>query len=116
MVLIGLHGDVGIQRGEGLPARLDLWHADRLGAVQDLPLEIGEIDHVAVDEPDRADARRGQVEGRGRTQSAGADDQDLGLVQLLLPLAADIRQNDVPAVALYLGVGEIHMIRRWARG
>ena len=46
-------------------AGLDLGLADVRGGVEHLPLQIRDVDGVAVHEPDGADAGRGQVE-RGR--------------------------------------------------
>ena len=50
----------------------------------------------------------GEVErGRG-AQAAGADDQGMGAEQLFLALDADLRQQDVPAVAQELVVVHLH--------
>ena len=47
--------------------------------VQDLALQVGELDPVAVRDPDLADPAGGQVEEGGTSQTAQADDQDAAL-------------------------------------
>ena len=61
-----------MQRGA---SRLDLASADRIGAVQDLPLQVGEIDGVGVGDREPADAGPREVQRSRRAQPAGADDQ-----------------------------------------
>ena len=76
--------------------------------VQYLALKIGQIHHVAIDEADRADTGCGQIERRRRTKATRADQENLGLGDLLLPLATHLRQEDVAAVAGDLIFGEFH--------
>ena len=45
-------------------------------AVDDLALEVRVVDDVGVDDAERADAGRREVERRGRAEPAGADQQD----------------------------------------
>ena len=54
----------------------------------------------------RPDARRGQIQPERRAQSAGADQQHLGLLQLQLALHADFGHDQVAAVAQDLVVRE----------
>ena len=77
-------------------------HADAVGGVDDLALQVGDVDHVVVDDAERADARRGEVERGRRAEPAGAEQQHLGVEQLLLALGADLGQQQVAAVALAL--------------
>jgi hypothetical protein len=72
-------------------------HARR--AVQDLPLQVGEVDLVGIGEGQLADAAGGQVERGGAAQPACADDQRGGRAQPLLPLDPDFGKEDVAAVA-----------------
>ncbi len=81
---------------------VDLRHADAVVRVGHLALEVREVDHVVVDEPDRADAGRGQVERRRRAEAAGAEQQHLRVEQLELALEADLGHEDVARVALAL--------------
>ena len=103
-----LDHDVGIERGQPLGRRLHLAAVQVGGAVEHLPLQVGEADDVRIDQGDMADARRGQVERRRRAQAAGADDQHPRRLQRLLPRAADLAQHQVAGVALDLLVGETH--------
>src|SRR4029453_348578 len=91
------------------------------GRVEDLTLEVGSVDAVVVHDPNASDAGRGEIEGsgravaahthnapaagggeiegRGRAEAAGTDQEDAGLQQLLLPLEADLGDQQVAAVA-----------------
>ena len=57
--------------------RFGLLDADPVGRMDDLALEVRLVDDVEVDDPDRADPRRGEVEGRRRAEAAGADEEHL---------------------------------------
>ena len=80
--------------------------ADAVGRVDDLALEVGEVDLVVVDDAERADAGRREVERGRRAEPAGAQQQHLRLEQLGLALEADLRDEDVARVALALLLGE----------
>ena len=81
-------------------AGFELRSADVGGAVDDLPLEVAEVDGVEVDEAERADAGRGEIERRRRSEPAGADAQHARRLQPPLPFLADFGQQQVTAVAL----------------
>src|SRR5438309_2253236 len=100
---------VGIERFESALRGRDLRLADAVGGMKDLPLQIGEVDDVGVDDAERAHTRGREVVRGRRTQSARADEQDLAVQELLLTHLADLRDQQVPRVALRLG-------RREARG
>ena len=85
-----------MQRGAG---GVDLDRADRFRAVEDLALQVGEVDLVGVGEGEAADAGGGEVERGGTAEAARADDQRARGAQLLLSFNADLRQQNVPAVA-----------------
>src|SRR5205823_14249314 len=91
--------DVRVQGLEGGPGGVDLRRAEVGGRVDDLALEVRLVDDVRVDDPEPADARGREVERRRRPEPAGADQQDLRFEQLELPLLADLRDEQVPAVA-----------------
>src|SRR5262249_19053172 len=94
--------DVGVEPAQRGLGALDLGDADAIGAVQDLALEVGRVDHIVVDHADRADARGGEVHARRRAEAAGADAQDLGAEQLDLAGDADLGRQRVPRVAALL--------------
>ena len=82
--------------------RFGLRHADPLGVVDHLALQVGGVDDVVVDEADRADPGRGQVErGRG-AEPAGAEQQHLGVEQLQLAVDPDLGKQGVARVAVAL--------------
>ena len=76
--------------------------ADPLGVVDHLALQVGGVDDVVVDQPERADPRRGQVERGRRAEPAGADQQHLRVQHLQLALDADLGQQRVARVAVAL--------------
>ena len=82
--LIDLH--VRIERVDRLLGGFDLRNADPFAGVDHLALEVGEIDVVVVDDPDRADAGGGEVQRRRRPEPTGAEQQHPGVEQLLLAL------------------------------
>jgi hypothetical protein len=84
---------------ESRARRFDFARTHRVGAIEDLPLQVGEIDLVGVGQRQPADARRGEIEGRRAAQAAGADDQRGCRAQPFLPLDAELGEQDVPAVA-----------------
>ena len=69
------------------------------GGVDHLALQVGEIHHVEIDEADAADARGRQIQAQRRAQSAGAHQQHLGGLQLLLAFHAHFGDDQVAAVA-----------------
>jgi len=92
------HGDIRVDGIECRTRRIDLDRADRIAAVEDLALQVGEVDGVGIGQRQPADARRGQVERRRAAEPARTDDQRARGAQLLLPLDADLGEQDVPAV------------------
>ena len=71
-----------------------------------LALEVGDVDLVVVDDPQRADAGRREIQGSRGAESARSEQQHLGVEQLLLALDTDLGQQEMPRVALPLLGGE----------
>src|SRR4029077_13788260 len=90
---IRVHGAQRAARGKGF------LRADRLGAIEDLALQGGEVDLVGISERQAPDAGGGQVERGGTAEAARTDHQRARGAQLLLPLDPDFREEDVAAVA-----------------
>ena len=59
--LVQVEAHLGVDGGDAVPGRLELGPADVGGAVDDLPLQVAEIDHVEIDQADAADARGRQI-------------------------------------------------------
>ncbi len=94
-LIVDVHLDVRVEV-EHLRARaLDLELAYRGRAVDDLPLQVGRVDHIVVHQADAAHARRRQIERHGRAKSARADDQHRRVLQLPLTLQADLGDEQV---------------------
>ena len=71
-----------------------------LGEVDDLALKVRDVDDVEIDQAERADARRGEVQRQRRPQAAGADAEHLGGLEPLLPLHGHLGHDQVPGVSL----------------
>ncbi len=104
----------GVDGVEGRTCRFDFPRADRVGAIEDLPLQVGEIDLVGVSQRQPADTRCRKIEGRRAAEAAGADDQRGCRAQPFLPLDADLGEQDVPAVAEELLVVQLEEGLVWA--
>ena len=110
LVLVDL--DIRIDVAHPVGGRIELLAADVLGAVNHLPLQVGEIHHVEIHQADAADARRRQIQPERRAQAARADQQHLGLLQLQLAFHADFRHDQMAAVAQNLVFGQRYPGRR----
>ena len=107
----GLVGDrvhVGVQRRHGLPGAGGLRNADAPRRVGDLPLKVGQADRVVVGHAERAHAGGREIHQQGRTQAAGADDEDARVQELRLPGAPHLPEHDVAGVTLDLFFRELH--------
>jgi hypothetical protein len=96
---------VGVEPGRGGRSALGLARSDPALVEQDLPLKIAEIDYVVIDQPKPPDSGRGEILNERRADPAGADHRDVGGKQGLLALASNFPQDNVPRVAIELGVG-----------
>ena len=101
--VVGHHVDVRVERSQRLFGRVDFALANAVHVVQDLPLQIGLVDHVHVDHAERAHAGCGQVQRGWRTETACAEEQHLGVEQLQLALLPYFGQQQVALVAVPLG-------------
>src|SRR5205807_10442078 len=84
------------------PGRVRLGHADPVDGVDHLPLQIADVDDVEVDQPDSADPGGGQIEGGGGAEATGADEEHPGVEELALSLLADLGDQQMAAVPLFL--------------
>jgi hypothetical protein len=87
--------------------RRHLLRADGIRAVEDLPLQVGEVNLVRIGKSELADAAGGKVERGGATQAAGADDERVRGAQPLLTLDPYLIEKDVAAVAEELLVVQV---------
>ncbi len=89
---------VRVERAQPRGRGREFGRADVRCAVQNLALQIRDVDRVEVHEPDRADARGGEIERRRRPEAARADDEHAPLAEALLPHFAELRKNQVAVV------------------
>ena len=108
--------DIGCQRGQGICRRIDLRTADIGGGVEGLPVQVGGVDGVVVDDRDGADARRRERGQDCAAEAARADRDDVGVRETFLRLDAETVQDALPGVALILRVhGHGAILPPWAR-
>ena len=91
---------MGVLRQHCVLGREYFGYTDIFVTVDNLPLQVGVFHDVVINHTDGAHTRRSQILQRGRTQTASADHQHLGVFQLFLPLPADFPQHDVAGVAI----------------
>ena len=88
-----------VQSTDRVGRALGLRPADVVGPVQDLAVQVGQRDHVVVDDPERPDARAGQILQRRRAEAARPHDEDPRRLQPGLSRAADAVQHDLAGIA-----------------
>ena len=99
---MGLDRDVRVQPLDQCGRAVDLGPAEVRSAVDDLALQIGERHGVVIDDAERADARRREIEQHRRAEPARADHQHPRAPQRELARSADLAQYDVAGVTLDL--------------
>ena len=102
-----MDGDAGVEPGDVAAGGFGLGQAFAgVGLVEeDLALQVGGLDEVAVDEGEGADAGAGEQRGGGRAHGAAADDGDVSLGEALLAGGADAGKEDLAGVAVGVGDG-----------
>jgi hypothetical protein len=79
-------------------ASADLINTDILRAKQNLPLKIGKIDHIWIDQDQASDPGSSQIKRRRRAQAAYAHQSHGRLCQSLLPGATNLFEENVPSM------------------
>ena len=77
--------------------------------MQDLPLQIGEVDYVGINQPDAPYPRRGQIKSYWRTQSARANAENACGFEFLLPLKGYLGHDEVSGVPRNFVVAEVYI-------
>ena len=90
---VGLDVDLGVERRR-FSAALSALGRPMSAVVQDLALQVGELDHVVVDDAEAADAGGGEVVEDRRAEPAGADHQHGAVAQGVLPPLPDLREDE----------------------
>src|SRR5690349_22341129 len=77
-------------------------------AVERLAVKVRKVDNIGIDDGQPADTRPREC-GNDRAADAACTDYGNGrFLEAALAEPADLRQDDVPRIALQLGVGEAH--------
>ncbi len=110
---VGVDGDGGVEEGDLAAGGFGFGEGFAgVGLVEeDLALEVGGFDEVAVDEGEGADAGAGEEGGGGGSGGSDADDGDVGGGEELLAGGSDAGKEDLAGVAVMIGDG-----RGWASG
>src|SRR5690348_821703 len=77
-------------------------------AEERLTLKVRFLDHVAIDDRQRANAGTREAGDHGAADAAGADNGDPRFLEPALAETADLRQDDMPRVPFELRVGKAH--------
>jgi len=107
---VGVDGDGGVEEGDFAASGFGFGEGVAgVGLVEeDLALEVGGFDEVAVDEGEGADAGAGEEGGGGGSGGSYADDGDVGGAKQLLTGGADAGEEDLTGVAVLIcyGIGD----------
>ncbi len=104
---VGVDGDGGVEEGDFAAGGFGLGEGVAgVGLVEeDLALEVGGFDEVAVDEGEGADTGAGEERGGGGSGGSYADDGDVGGAKQLLTGGCDAGEEDLAGVAVVIGDG-----------
>ncbi len=102
---VGMDGDGGVEEGDLAAGGFGLGEGlEGVGLVEeDLALEVGGFDEVAVDEGEGADTGAGEQRGCGGSGGSATDDGDVGCGEHLLSGGADSGEEDLTGVAVVGG-------------
>jgi len=87
--------DTGVDRINLLLRRLGFRRTDAIDGMDYLPLQIGKIDNVEINQTDVTDTGSRDVELRLRAERPGTEDQHFGIEQLRLTFLAHLRNDEV---------------------
>ncbi len=105
-VLVGGDVGVGVEGYEFLERALDFGLAEVGCGVEYLALEIGEVDGVVVHDADMSYSSGGEVVCHWGAEASGTDDEDMGRAELMLPLFAEMWEEDVASETFLIVVGQ----------
>src|SRR5581483_8413681 len=91
---------------------VELLAANVGGGVDDLPLQVGVVDDVEIDDTERTHACSAEIKRERRAEAAGSDAEHLRGLELELALHADLGHDQVARVAKDLVVGERNRLGR----
>jgi hypothetical protein len=100
--------DLWIDVVQPIPRRLQLAPTNVLCSVKNLPLKIGQIDIVEIDNAERPNAGGCQIKRGRRSKSSGADAQDARSFESILTLGCNLGHDEVTRVALQFFNAQSH--------
>ena len=106
---VGVDGDGGVEERDLAAGGFGLGEGlEGVGLVEeDLALEVGGLDEVAVDEGEGADAGSGEERGCCCSGGSAADDGDVRGGELALALGSDAGEEDLTGVAVVVVNGDV---------
>ncbi len=114
------HFDVRIQIREPRLCRCAFVLANVAGTESYLPLQVGEIHHIEIDQAKFAYARSREIQTQRRAEPTGSNQQYFRVFQLKLTLHAHFRHDQMAAVAQNFFIREarrgVFFTRRADRG
>ncbi len=87
------HFDLGIELVKPLFGCVQLGPSDVRRGIEYLALNVGQIDDIEIHDTQGADARRGKIQRKRGTQSAGTNAQNTRLLETLLSLQGHFRHD-----------------------
>ena len=93
---------VRVVRFEGRDCGLDLGSADVVVVVKYLPLQVGHVHSVKIDDADGSDSGKCQIDSDRRSKTTGAHNKHFGVQQFALADAANLRHYYVSAISPHL--------------
>ena len=94
--------DLRIDVVQPIPRGLQFAPTDVLCSVKNLPLKIGQIDVVEIDNAEGPNAGGCQIKRGRRSKSSGADAQDARSFESILTLGCNLGHDEMTRVALQL--------------
>src|SRR4030095_6733242 len=86
---------------QAIACRFQFSPTDVLRSVKNLPLKIGKIDIIEIDNPDGPNAGGCQVKRGRRSESSGADAQNTRSFEAILTLGCNLGHDEMTRVALH---------------
>src|SRR4030095_10363 len=93
---------------QAIACRFQFSPTDVLRSVKNLPLKIGKIDIIEIDNPDGPNAGGCQIKRGRRSESSGADAQDARSFESTLPFGCNLGHDEMTRVALQFVNVQLH--------
>ena len=101
---VDLH--IGIDFLDGVASTVDFFTANISGAMENLPLKIGKIHRVKIDQTNPSNASGGEIEGDRGAETSCSDAEDAGGLEALLTLKCHFRHDEMAGVTRNLVIAE----------